>query len=54
MTDLLGIADRVVASARSGEQVEAVVVHQRETEARSMTPRSRASPLRSPKASVCE
>lgn len=32
--DLLGLGDRVVASARPGEQVEAVVVHDRETEVR--------------------
>lgn len=34
MIDLLGIGDRLVGRSKPGEQVEAVVVHQRETEVR--------------------
>ena len=34
LDDLLAIGDRVVARARPGEQVEAVVVHGRDTEIR--------------------
>ena len=34
MSELLEIAERIVGWAGSGEQVEAVVVHERETEVR--------------------
>ena len=34
LDELLGIGDRVVAMAREGEQVEAVVIHGRDTEIR--------------------